>query len=140
MHPNHDDLIKVSVENAAPHEADAFKKYFRYYINDVMDDNYVGEPIATRTAKFTMKITVADRAQTTSGKTGGTQNQTAIMDYTYRIRVELIRDKDNLQMWSWHPARIEGYPDYIKTIKRLSRYAAIEFKKKGLLDTKHLAP
>ena len=135
-HSGYDDLIKISVENASLPEQEEFISAFRYEINDELETDYVGKPIASNTAKFTLKIIVLDTNQGQSG-----QSQAAIraqmLNYTYKIRLDLVRNQDKHLVWTWQPDQVMTYSDYKKSIKWLARYSAKTMAKRGLFKDEH---
>lgn len=141
LHPDHDDLMRIAVENVSPAEEEAFKEYFRIYINDVMDEEYIGPPIGTRTAKFTFKIIVDEKIHGGDARGAGNRAGTAdggSLQYGYRIRIELIRTHDKAKVWSWVPDRWMAHPNYKQAIKWVAKYSAKRLRKSGLLSEEHL--
>lgn len=135
--PNHggyDDLMKISVENASPPEEEAFKSAFRYEINDKLDTDYVGKPIASNTAKFTLKITVLD---TNLGQQSGAALRAQMLNYTYKIRLDLVRNQDKHLVWTWQPDQVMTFSDHKKSIKWLARYSAKTLANRGYFKDEH---
>lgn len=135
-HPDHDDLMRIAVENASPAEEEAFKEYFRIFINDVVDDEYIGPPIATRSAKFTLKIVVDEKLH--QGGAGAKPSAEGGLHYGYRIHLDLIRNRDKVKVWTYVPDRWMTYPNYKQSIKWLAKYSAKRLKKSRLLNEEHL--
>ena len=136
-HSGYDDLIKITVENAAPAEAETFISAFRYEINDELETDYVGKPIASNSAKFTLKITVLDTNQGQPGQQSSAAVRAQMLNYNYQIRLALIRNQDKHQVWTWQPDQVMTYSDYKKSIKWLARYSAKTLAKRGYFKDEH---
>lgn len=135
-HSGYDDLIKISVENASPPEEETFISAFRYEINDELETDYVGKPIAAHSAKFTLKIAVLDANQGQAGQSNAAI-RAQMLNYTYQIRLALIRNHDKHLVWTWQPDQVMTYSDYKKSIKWLARYSAKTMAKRGLFKDEH---
>lgn len=136
-HAGYDELIKIAVENASLPEEETFISAFRYEINEELEADYVGKPIAASSAKFTLKITVLDNNQGQAGQQNSAAARAQMLNYTYQIRLTLIRNQDKLVVWTWQPDRVMTYSDYKKSIKWLARYSAKTMAKRGLFKDEH---
>lgn len=144
LHPDHDDLIHIAVENTSDVEKQVFERYFREEINDEIEEDYVAKPIATRSAKFSLKLTVLSAPQAGIDPNGKVAKPTTTPgsapppDFTYKIRLDLTRNSDKQVVWTYHPDRGTSYSDYRKSIKWLARYSAKQIEKQGLMKDKYL--
>jgi hypothetical protein len=91
-----------------------------------------------------LKITVLDQSQAHVSQSVKTSKPAAAAgngpppNFTYNIRLELIRNSDKAIVWTYYPDRWTSYSDYQKSIKWLARYSAKQIERQGLLRKKYL--
>lgn len=141
----YDDPINIRTFNTTHEENAEMQRYFRTYVNRVSDEALVGTFSNTRTARYTMKITVLDKDKENAGhriflkNRHGRKKTNPVHYYSYKIKIDLIDNKkDGGLVWTWEPEKWKSYPTKRQTIKWLAKYSAKRMVKSGLFRSHYL--
>jgi len=140
----YDDPINIRTINTT-HEEDLYmQKYFRAYINRITGDSLVGTYSETRSARYTLKITVLEKETESAGSrvhtntASGSKKSNPVPYYSYKIKIDMIDNKNNGLVWTWEPEKWKTYPTKQKSIKWLAKYSSKRMIKEGLFRSKYL--
>ena len=138
----YDDPINIRTFNTTYEEDRYMQKYFRAYVNRISGESLVGTYSETRSARYTMKITVLEKETETAGNrlhtstdTGSKKSDPAYL-YSYKIKIDMIDNKNNGLVWTWAPEKWKTYPTKQKSIKWLAKYSSKRMIKEGLFRSK----
>jgi len=140
----YDDPINIRTFKTTHDENNYFQKYFRAYINRITGDDLVGIYSETRSARYTMKVTVLDResGKTEHKKIKNTSGGNRIPDQGpyigYSIKIDMVDNKNGGLVWSWAPDKWRGYSTEQKSIKWLAKYSSKRMVRAGLFGSKYL--
>ncbi len=136
----YDDPINIRTFKTTHDENNYMQKYFRAYINRITDDDLVGIYSETRSARYTMKVTVLDKKTGfKSKKSSDSSKKPGSGHYIgYAIKIDMVDNKNGGLVWSWAPDKWRGYPTEQKSIKWLSKYSSKRMIKAGLFGSRYL--
>lgn len=140
-----DDPINIRTINTTHGEDAKMQQYFRYYINRVTGRDYVEMYSPSRTARFTLRIDVLEKEKEKARRhrlhipsPGSRRKFNPAYYYNYKIKIDLIDNKNGGIVWTWEPAKWKTFKTKHKSIKWLAKYSAKRMVKEGLFSSLYL--